>query len=234
LIEANRLSAPGERAALERVERIVERVDGFRVEMLALSPDALLDPDEHARLVAELEAEAARCGRRDLLDEVRDRVRSTLAIRAAQPTRFDPVYRSPLTPMRAEDAAAVVMSVTDAVAVAVLEDRLAPETAARLAGPGRDLLGLPPLGARAAASVTRPAIPEPSADDWAEAATGEARTGDYTPLPVGVRVGVATMAATVLAPVAIFVGVGSGQTVAGMLAALAIVAVCWLVATYRR
>jgi hypothetical protein len=233
VIEPNRLAAPGERAALERVEAVVEAIDGLHVDLVAISPGSLLDPDEHAALIAELEMEADRSGRRELLELVRDRVRSALSIRVAQPTRFDPVVRYAITPQRPEDAAATVLTVTDAVAVAVMQDRLDTAAAARLAGPGRALLGLPPLGDPRAEPGPAP-VPEPTAADWADAETGGAMVTGDARIPVGVRVGVATVTAAVLGPVAVFEGMRAGQAVPGILAGLAVVAVCWLVATYRR
>jgi hypothetical protein len=234
MIEPNRLSAPGERAALERVEAIVERVDGLRLEMFAPSQVALLDPEDHAHLMGELEAEADRCGRRELLDDVLERVRSALNARVAQPSRFDPVGRYPLTPGRPEDTALILMTVTDAVAVAVVEDRLAPQTASRLSAPGRTLLGLPPIGDPGPPTEREPRIEEPSAEDWAAAAADEPQPDEHSPFPVGARVGFATMGAVLFGSIAVFVGAGIGQTGAGLLAALAIVAVCWLIATYHR
>jgi hypothetical protein len=44
----------------------------------------------------------------------------------------------------------------------------------------------------------------------------------------------ATITACTVGPAAVFLGVASGSTAAGILAGLAVVAVCWLVATYRR
>jgi hypothetical protein len=137
-----------------------------------------------------------------------------------------------MAPRRADDSALILMTVTDAAAVAVVEDRLAPETAARLANPGRRMLGLPLLrGAVVAARAA--AIPEPSPDDWAAAAQNASAPSTYEPIPVGLRVGLATMAAVIFAPLAVFVGVGSGETLFGILAGLAVVAVCWLAATYQ-
>jgi hypothetical protein len=233
VIEPNRLSVPGERSALERVEAIAERVDALDIGRLAPSPMLLLDPDERRPLVAEVEAEADRCGRRPLLDEVCGRVGDALHARLGRPVRFDPVGGYPATPYRADDAALVVTAVIDAVAVAVMEDRVAPATAARLAGPGRALLGLPPLDGPDPASGGRP-LAEPSAADWAEAVDGDTRIDRYSPIPIGARVAFAIIAALVLAPAAVFAGAVQGQTGAGVLAGLAIVAVCWLVATYRR
>ena len=233
MIEPNRLSVPGERAALARVEAIVERIDERRVELFAPSRQDLLDPDEHAQLVGELEAEAGRCGRRELLDDVRGRVRDALLTRLASPMRFDPVGRSPMTPTRPDDAALMVMTVTDAVAVAVMEDCIPSDTAERLSTPGRVLLGLPPLGEPGGPGADE-RVPEPSAEDWAVARAGDMQAGGYSPVPVGLRVALATIAACTLGPAAVVVGVAVGQTGVGILAGLAVVAVCWLLATHHR
>jgi hypothetical protein len=233
-MEANRLTVPGERAALERVEAIAGRIDGLRIEMFAPSRQSLLDPDEHARLATELRAEADRCGRRRLLDDVTGRVGDALRARLSQPLRYDPVVRYSLSPTRPDDEAIMLMTVTDAAAVAVMEDRLRPETAQRLSMPGRVLLGLSPLGESVASVGEASSIPEPSDADWTAAAIGDARVGGYTPMPVGLRVVASIVTAIVLGSVALFAGVAIGQTGAGILAALAVVAVCWLVATYHR
>ncbi len=234
MIEANRLSNPGERAALVRVEAIAARADGLQVELFAPSGLALLDPDERARLVAEVKAEADRTGRRQLLDEVCGRVSGTLQARLSRPVRSGPVGLLSLTPGRPDDEAALITIVTDAIAVAVMEDRLQPVTAARLSAPGRTLLGLPLLGGLGGPSAASPLdVPEPSPQDWADAAAGGARAGVYTPFPVGHRVALATIVACTAGPIALFIGAGVGQTGAGILAGLAVVALCWLAATYR-
>ena len=231
--EPNRLSAPGEGAALERVEEIAERIDEVPIEQMALLRTHMLSPERRGALVLELDAEADRCGRRALLEDARNRVRQAVLARLAQP-----LYLYSGSPQRADDVSYLAMSIVDAVAVAVMEDRLSLETASLLSNPGRSVLGLAAIaaGARMPSDVTGSAVraPEPTAEDWAEAAAGETQTGDYAPVPVGVRVGLATMGAVVFGSVAVFVGVGIGQTGAGLLVALAIVAVCWLIATYHR
>lgn len=233
MIELNRLSVPGERAALERVEAIVEQIDDLPIERFVPARHTLPSPEDHARLVAELEGEADRCGRRALVDDVRDRVRAAVHARLYGQLRRMPtsVVGYAIVGIRADDAAAIEMTLVDAVAVAVMEDRLATEIAGGLSLPGRALLGLPPLGESAIAPADP--VPEPTADDWAAAAAGDAQAGGYTPMPVGLRVAVATVAATILAPVAVFAGVGVGQTGIGILAGFAVVAVCWLAATYH-
>lgn len=233
MIELNRLSIPGERAALERVEEIAERIDEMPIERMALPRARMLSPERRGELLEELDAEAGRCGRTELLEDARNRVRQALLARTAQP-----LYLYSGSPQRADDVSYLASAIVDAVAVAVMEDRLSLETASLLSTPGRTLLGLAPVAfaARMAPEVTgsAPRVPEPSADDWAEAARGDAKPGGYQPMPVGLRVGLATMAATILAPVVLFVGVGVGQVLMGILGALAVVAVCWLIATYRR
>ncbi len=265
MIEPNRLSNPAENAALARAGAVADRLDQVRVERFVPSHLAMLEPHEHAALLRELEAEADRCGRRDLLDGVRARVGDQLVARFT-PLAYRGMIAYPVglaSTARPEDEAAVISAVRDAVSVALLEDRLDADTAARLAEPGRALLGLPPLhrgswareadadgrgdaAADAAAEAevipeqkpggpgAPPGVPEPSASDWTEAAVGDARVGGYEPFPVGLRVALATILACTAGPAAVFVGVAIGQTGAGLLAGLAIVAVCWLAATYHR
>ena len=235
MIRPNTLSNRAEDSALARVEAIVERIDDTPVQRYAISGLSVPERATHARLLAELEVAADRCGRRDLLDDVRDRVQGRLISRFAPLAYLGSVaYPIPLhSTARPQDEALVVSAIVDAVAVALLEDRLDLRTAAQLSATGRQLLGLPPLDPDAA-DASPPSVEEPTAADWAEAADGDTQTGGYSPIPVGLRVGLATVAAVLLAPIAVFVGVGIGQTGAGILAGLAIVAVCWLIATYRR
>lgn len=234
-IRANTLANRAEDAALARVEEIVERLDAARVERMALSPDSVLDPAAHARLVARLEAEADVCGRRELLDDVRRQVRRTLAHRFSPLSARSGLALPPLSASaRPEDEAVVVLAVLDAVSVAVMEDRLDPETADLLADPGRRLLGLPPLSS-SARSAPMPTPGEPTAADWADAAAGETRIdGAHSPIPVTARVVLATVIACTAGPAAVFLGVAGGSTLVGIAAGLAVVAACWVLATYRR
>ena len=232
MIEPNRLSVPGERAALERVEVIAERIDEVPLEGMAPPRTRMLASEQRAALIAELDAEADRAGRRELLDEARNRVRQAILARVTHK-----VYLYSASPQRSDDVSYLASSIVDAVAVAVMEDRLSPVTATLLSDPGRAILGLAPVvtSGQLPPDFDHPpaALAEPTAEDWAEAAVGDTKPGDYEPIPVGLRVALATMAAVIFAPLAIFVGVGSGQTVFGILAGLAVVAVSWLVATYK-
>lgn len=234
MIPANRLAPAGENAALARVRTIVEALDATSVERIGLSAIPEPSPDTHARLMARLEQEADHAGRRELLDDVRDQVRVTLV------NRFSPLsartgigFPNPVNAsVRASDEARVMLAVLDAVAVAVMEDRLDPQMAARLSEPGRQLLGLPPLGEADDEPLELSAV-EPSAQDWADAARGSTRIGAAAS-PATSRVVIATVLACTLGPAALFAGVASGSTLVGIAAALAVVALCWLLATYRR
>lgn len=242
--EPIRRSAPGEGAALARVEVLLERIDTLQLEQFAPSILDVPEPDEHARLVEALEATADRSGRRALLDEVRGRVRHVLEVHMAQPRRYDPIGRYPLSPSRPDDVALALVTVVDAVSVAVMEDRLPVDLAVRLSTPGRALLGLPPLGDDEAAP-SRPAVGAPSAEDWAEAADGataighradadaDAATPSVMPVVDG-RTVLAIALACTLGPLAILGGVVGGTTGLGVLVGLAVVVLCWLLATYRR
>jgi len=227
VIEPNRLSSPGERAALARVEAVVERLDHVNLGTLVPSRATILGAEERERLLDELELEAQRAGRADLLDDVRGQVQDALAARLAEPLIL---YST--RPVRADDQAVLVSAIVDVVAVAVMEDRLAPETAARLSRPGRLALGLAPIDPDELAS--RRTVEEPSAADWAEAASGNTRAGGSNTLPVTARVVLAALMACVVGPAAVFAGVASGSTLMGIAGGLAVVAVCWLIATSRR
>lgn len=234
MIDVNRLSAPGERAAIERVEQIAERIDALPLEQMPMPSTRLLRSEERAALIAELDAAADRAGRTALLEDARNRVRQAILARMAHKA-----YLYSASPRRSDDVSYLASALVDAVAVAVMEDRLSPVTATLLADPGRAILGLAPVAPSGElppdlVERSRPRA-EPTPEDWAEAAAANRPDPDaYQPIPVGLRIGVLTMAATILAPIAVFIGVGSGETVFGILAGLAIVAVCWLLATYHR
>ena len=116
--------------------------------------------------------------------------------------------------------------------------------AARLADPGRALLGLDPT-ARPRCFVGRSATGgpaptpawEPSAEDWREAALDEA---DPQAPPAALsgthlmRVAVFSAIALFGAPTVALAGMVNDMPVIGILAAVAIVLVCWTLATFRR
>jgi hypothetical protein len=238
VISLNRLSNPGETAAFARLEEILERIDATPIERFALSRLAVPEPDAHAAMLVELEAEADRCGRRELLDDVRDRVEAGL-IRRLSPLGYAGrigVYPLPIhSTARPDEEAAIVTAVVDAASVALLEDRLDARTAGGLSAPGRSLLGLPALREREPpAAAGEPTVPEPTAADWAEAATGDLRIGSDTPAPGTARIVLAVVLACTVGPSALLAGITGGNALLGILAALAVLAVCWLIATFRR
>ena len=139
---------------------------------------------------------------------------------------------------RAADQVELVAAIDDAVAVAVAEDLLDPADARALSEPGRALLGLPPVGEEVAepspATHRARRAWEPTEADWA-AAQQPATTGPAL-LP-GVRglwqlflgvIAVVGMTATIA------LGIASDQLWFGILGAVAIGAVCWTLATFRR
>ena len=144
MIEPNRLTVPADRAARERVDEIFAAID-------RLSPDQLWgvvigarDMDERARSLATLEAAVAARRRDELLDDARATIRDVLhgRVAAAHPVG---TYGITITSgSRVEDRVAISLAIDDAVSVAVAEDLIEPDMAARLADPGRALLGLDP------------------------------------------------------------------------------------------
>jgi hypothetical protein len=246
VIELNRLSNPGEAAARARVEELLERIDATPVGNLVPARASMPEPEERASLIADLEAEADYCGRRELLDEIRDRVRDAVHTRVNRPLVRDPYLHGPATfPMSATDLALVEMALVDAVAVAIVEDRLDPRTAWRLSLEGRMLLGMPPLGDQDAPADTETTfseapeavdllLPEPSAADWAEAAAGDTRIDGDVPPASTARVVLAFVLGCTAGPVVLLMGIVGGDVVMGVLGALAVLAVCWLIATFRR
>ena len=211
-------------------------IDGIptdRLHGVALSPRGDRD-----RLVETLEGAVAAAGRGALLDEARDSVRNALSQRLAV---VFPAGNAGLTlhaTGRAADQVELVAAIDDAVAVAVAEDLLDPADARALSEPGRALLGLPPVGDEDAepSPASRRARPawEPTASDWADAARPHATGPALLP---GVRglwqlflgvIAVVGMTATIA------LGIASDQLWFGILGAVAIGAVCWTLATFRR
>lgn len=157
-IEPNRLAAPGEAAARERVGKISTRLDelGWSTVQLMIPRR---DADEREAALAELEAAADRHGRGELLDEARDAVRDALFVGAERVVPTAAYATNPISTGRVEDRVAIFAAIEDAVAVAVTEDLLDAETAAILANPGRRILGLRPLATATCAAL------EPRRDD---------------------------------------------------------------------
>lgn len=230
---ANQLSVPGERAARDRVEDVFAAADRLSPDDLYLTVVPRRDRERRNLLLAELEQTAERAGRRVLLDEALERVRDGLVARAIDPL-FPRAAVIGIRPSgRPEDLAEVMAAIEDAVAVAVVEDRLAPDTADVLAVDGRRLLGLPALG-----GSPEPAEPEteprwaPSAQDWAAAAHGETSVTPGTPMP-GIRgmwLTFLVVAGVVAAVASLAWGVLQDQLLLGVLGAIAVIAVAWTLA----
>ena len=238
MIQPNRLSVPGEAAARARVEVVFEAIDRVPAERLhgvALSPR---DGDVRDGLVDTLQRAVAPAGRPALLDAARATGPDALSQRLAV---VYPAGSAGLTlhpTGRAADQAELVAAIDDAVAVAVAEDLLEPGDARALSEPGRALLGLPPVGSEgdervADRGASRQAW-EPTAADWA--AAQQPTASDDALLP-GVR-GLWQLFLGAIAVVGILatigLGVASDQLWLGILGALAIGAVCWTLATFRR
>ena len=214
-IELNRLSVPGEQAARERVEALFAEIDRLGPHELSMTAIPRRDRESREIQLAELERVADRNGRGALLDEARERVRDALLARVAEPLVPRSLFAAAGRVGRAEDMVEIVEAIEDAVSVAVVEDRLEPGTAHRLAQAGLRVLGLPtpadapvdpgPADPAEGAEPGRAAAWEPSAQDWAAAVAGETaieRDADPMPDPHPLRaifLGVAAVIATLAA-----------------------------------
>jgi hypothetical protein len=227
MLRANELSNPGERNAQARVEALFERLDELPRLAGLVVPTPALPTEERDELVAEVESLARRLGLRELLDDARDHARDRLLARYASEGRAWMLHEAT---GRSSDEVMLVVAVGDAVAVAVVEDHLDPARAETLAGPGRRILGIG--GEPSHGFEQRPG--EPSAEDWAEAADGLTMV-DPEASSLGSGSGGRRMAfgglAVVLTPAALFLGVATGDLGPGLIAAVAVILVCWTLAS---
>jgi hypothetical protein len=139
VIRPNELTNPGERAAYARVEALFEQLDRFSAVELSMMPAQGLDPDARTALLDDVDRLADRLGRGDLLDTALEHARESVLTRFVAEFRgryggFSPTYDPKLQ-------AAAIRAISDAVAVAVVEDQLPTADAEALAGAARTLLG---------------------------------------------------------------------------------------------
>lgn len=186
MIEPNRLTNPSELAVRARIEVLFERIDAFGAAIVLL-PAPRLDLESRDAGLVELVDLADRHGRATLLEEARRRVRDDLQVRMATRNQAVVIGQPLLSSGTVEDQVARMAAIEDAVAVAVVEDLLDPETAMALSSPGRRMLGLAPPdplespAGTAAADEDHPdrdtgvASPGDAADEEAEAAEAEAQ-----------------------------------------------------------
>ncbi len=238
MIEPNRLSTPGEAAARQRVEVVFEAIDRLAPSVLAEAAIGRTDPDERDRLLDVLDAAVIRSGREELLDEAREPLNGALQAKVAK-SLLGAAYGALLVSSgNVDDRVAAFQAIDDAVCVAVAEDLLALDDARALSDPGRALLGLPPVGdvdTESSELVRGPYPWEPTDTDWAEA-QGVAGIDPDAPLPGGRGLRLILFGAIAVfgIPIAIGAGLAEGQPLLGVLVALAIGALCWTFATFRR
>lgn len=240
MIEANRLSVPGEHGARTRVEAVYAAADRLTPDDLQLLPVPPRDLEEREVLLADLERVTDARGRGALLDEARGWLRDALLTRVVSRYRPESGVAAQPAGGSAEDQARIFMALEDAVSVAVAVDLLEPEAAAILGNPGRRILGLEPLPGPGEAGAVRPPVAgapwAPSARDWSEADRGAAVIDADAPLP-GVRAfrvlpfGLLAILGVVTA---LAWGFSQDEPSLGALAALAVVVVAWTFATFRR
>jgi len=247
--QPNRLAKPGEHAARARLEALLEQVDRLSPADLNSAPVPHPDPEQRDALIESLELAADRAGRGDLLDEARDAVREALLRRFVDQWPTRPYGSAYHTVSRTDDQASVISAIEDAVAVAVMEDLLDPVDAAILGEPGLLVLGgAGDLGLLLAGD--RDGVPDgvelvpaglqpdgaPSAADWAAAAHGATAVSPGESYPAQrpiMRLGL-VLAGICGALMALGWAVAEDQPVLGILFAVAVVAVCFTLATYRR
>jgi hypothetical protein len=137
-----------------------------------------------------------------------------------------------------DDRVAVFQAIDDAVCVAVAEDLLELDDARQLSDPGRALLGLPPVGddgvepPRARRREHQPW--EPTDADWTDAQRSAAGGSPLLPGVRGLWQVFLGAIAVIGIPATIALGIASDRLWFGLLGAVAIGAVCWTLATFRR
>jgi hypothetical protein len=223
------------------VEAVFERLDEWGPQDLVRIAPGPRDADALVAGRREVERVARLYGRGQLVDEARDAIREALAARATGEL-VGVMGTRVVSGGRPEDLAGLIAALGDTVAVAVVEDVLAPDVAIALAEPGRAILGLPPIRQSPAAPgpgarTDSPAIRrwEPSDQDWSAADGDRWAPGEDNLLP-GVRgLWVAFVALFGVGGVvgAVVWGLATDAPWLGALGAVAIVAVAWTLATYR-
>ncbi|HEY3335011.1 MAG TPA: hypothetical protein VGK16_07200 [Candidatus Limnocylindrales bacterium] len=244
---SGRLSSPGEHAARARVEAVYEAVDRLSASDLNEIPAPPFGATGREGRLDELERLADGSGRRPLLDEARDALANAILARFAG-IRPYPYSINPTGAARVEDQAVIIAVLRDLVAVAVMQDRLEPEDARALARPGLRMLGsrASVLDDRAWEDLLGPAdaaaaVPEgaPREEDWV-AADEAARVAGRDPgldgyAPPGTRLmrraffGVVAVVGVVGA---VAWGFGERNLPVALLAAGAVLALCWTFATW--
>ena len=233
--EPNRLTNPAEQAARERVEVVFAAIDAYSPGQLSNLVIGHRDPEQRDRLLATVDDAVAAHGREDLLDEACDAVRDALNARINEANLVGPHGFGTVSANRAEDRVEVIAAIEDAVAVAVAEDLLAPDVARALAGPGRDLLGLEPLGDGGDQPLPVHRDWEPTADEWRDAKLdAEVEPTARLPGSHALRYIFFGFVALVGVLTALGVGLSERQPLIGVLVAITIGAVCWTLATRRR
>jgi hypothetical protein len=239
VIEPNRLSIPGEVAARERVEAVCSHIDelsGLDLANLVVAPR---DPEEREVLLADLEQAADARGLGELLDEARNTVRDARSRACPRTFRPGPTRSASRRP-RGRRPREPAGGDRGRRGGRVAQDVVEPEVAVELAEPGRSILGLPPLDLAGALAPESTPVADPpwapTARDWAEADRGVTVVEPGEPLPGqrGVRILVFGVFAVVGVAAALAWGFTEGEPWLGVLAAIAVVAVAWTLATLRR
>ena len=239
--EPNRLSVPGERAARQRMEEVFVRLDALGPLDLANLGVPLRDPEQRDALLADLRRAVEKRGLGNLLDQARSAVHDALLARTSSEFPAGTYSVTIRGSARVEDQVALMNAIEDVVAVAVAEDVIEPGVARSLAEPGRAILGLPPLRLAGAADDPAPGAEAdppwaPTARDWAEAdrAAVPVDRGALLPGVRGMWLAFLVIAAVTGVTAGLAWGIAAGEPLVGGLIAVAVIAVCWTLATFRR
>ncbi len=137
-------AAPGDAAARERLARVFAGFDRLTPDELGRLGYRLAADEERDELLDAVDDAAVRTGRTALVDEARREACDVVLQRYAAGT-LHPTWVGlnwGLSQGTAEDRVAIVVTLADAAAAAVVEDALDPEVAAALALDAQDLVGL--------------------------------------------------------------------------------------------
>jgi hypothetical protein len=230
MIRPNELTNPGERAAYARVEALFASLDELSALDLTMVPPSALDDDERRRLLAEVEGLAGRSGRSELLANALGHGRESVLARFVAEFRGRAGGASRSYDPRSE--ATAVRAISDAIAVAVVEDQLPTGDAEALAGPMRALFSLEPAVMAPPAGLDG----APTEQDWADADHGMTIIDPDAPIAgFGARrTGLIVAALVIGIPTALLLGFRSGGPALAAAAGALVAVLAWSFASSGR
>jgi hypothetical protein len=151
-------TAGGDRAAADRLNAFLDRLDHVGLEDLRLVALPVPDPEERAALLAEIDRAADEGGRGPLVDEARKRTRAAIE-RAYARHQYEPTWaglnwgRSLGT---TSDRLGLAIAAEDAAVAAVMDDLLDEDTTAALAEPFEHAAGMSGSTTTPSLSLSKP------------------------------------------------------------------------------